>query len=974
MRYGLLAFGFALMTLYSFGQQSGSIGGVVTTDGAEPLPGTVVRAEGNTLPQPRETVTSANGRYRFALLPPGVYELTFTFTGMKTVKRQVKVLLAQHSILDVTMSPSSSEELVVVGRLDVIDTSSTELKSAIEAQVIADLPLGNEYRDLVKLIPGVAVTQDQVRGPSAGGSGQDNIYRFDGVDVTLPLFGTLSAVPSSHDIAQVAVVKGGAQAVGFNRAGGFLINSISKSGTNTFNGEISYKVQPDSFQADPKVPSTTLDGKTGQDWATIGFGGPLVRDRLYFYGSYYAPSTDRTDRSNVYGDLADGSKDRDEVFLKLTWSPSANLTLHGSIRDSSSESKNATVFGTSTASVSSGSETDQNILILAGDWLINADSNISFRYTDFQLDTFGRPDNLLNVVPSNAPDAFFDFDNLDQMGYVALTGLREGNPAFNQYMSPLLDRYGWADSNGTQQAGTIGGYWEINDQDFGRTAFQIAYDHYAVFGNQEHHLHVGYRHTKEPEDLTRSRNGWGIVTFLPNDFTNDDIPLEEKEFIQAEFARDEGRGVVHSEYVSDNIEINDNMTIGLWNVNVGLLLSQDELFGQDLANDSTTLSGYRLERGAKYSMYKMKWSDMVQPRMGITRTIGNGNTAFASFGWYNPPASSLPRAASWARNYQNLRTRNYFNVFGDLVRSTNVSSSSGKFFQPDMTPRRVEEVLVGYSARLDNGMVIKTTARHRYAHHFWEDTPNNSRAADGDTSPYGNVDELTSLPEYIPELSDYRNEVGGSSYVIAELDGAANKYYEVTIDAEKATDKYYIKATYTWSHYYGNFDQDGTSGGNDANLFVGSSFIADGAGRNLWDLKYGNLHGDRRHLLKMYGTYNLPWGSDLGFFAIYQSGEPWETWDVEHYRAFTGSGSSTYRNSESAGSNTSSAHQQVDLNYTHTFQFQSRYSLVFDLDIFNVLDKQTGRNIDPYFSNLTYGQPRKYWSPRRFQLAARFRF
>ena len=73
-------------------------------------------------------------------------------------------------------------------------------------------------------------TQDQTRGPSAGGSGQDNVYQFDGVNVTLPLFGTLSAEPASHDIAQVTVVKGGARAVDFDRAGGFSMDSVSKSG------------------------------------------------------------------------------------------------------------------------------------------------------------------------------------------------------------------------------------------------------------------------------------------------------------------------------------------------------------------------------------------------------------------------------------------------------------------------------------------------------------------------------------------------------------------------------------------------------------------------------------------------------------------------------------------------------------------------------------------------------------------------
>ena len=77
-----------------------------------------------------------------------------------------------------------------------------------------------------------------MRGPSAGGSGQDNVYNFDGVNVTLPLFGTLASEPSSHDIAQVTTVRGGARAVDFDRSGGFTIDSVSKSGTNRYTGEL----------------------------------------------------------------------------------------------------------------------------------------------------------------------------------------------------------------------------------------------------------------------------------------------------------------------------------------------------------------------------------------------------------------------------------------------------------------------------------------------------------------------------------------------------------------------------------------------------------------------------------------------------------------------------------------------------------------------------------------------------------------
>ncbi len=105
----------------------------------------------------------------------------------------------------------------------------------------------------------------------------------------------------------------------------------------------------------------------------------------------------------------------------------------------------------------------------------------------------------------------------------------------------------------------------------------------------------------------------------------------------------------------------------------------------------------------------------------------------------------------------------------------------------------------------------------------------------------------------------------------------------------------FVRGSYTWSHYYGNFDQDNSTTANDANVFIGSSFIADGAGRQLWDFKDGDLRGDRRHMLKLYGYYNLNWNATAGAFFVAQSGQPWEAWSYEPYVALTTSTSDVNR-------------------------------------------------------------------------------
>ena len=153
------------------------------------------------------------------------------------------------------------------------------------------------------------------------------------MNVTLPLFGTLSAEPSSHDIEQVAVVKGGADATDFNRSAGISVNTVSRSGTNAFHGGLSYQIQPESTVATRETTSASVF-EEDKSWAVANIGGPIVKDRLFFYASYYRPTSTRQNRANLYGEVPDYKSTRDEFFGKLTYSPTASILLNGSYRTS----------------------------------------------------------------------------------------------------------------------------------------------------------------------------------------------------------------------------------------------------------------------------------------------------------------------------------------------------------------------------------------------------------------------------------------------------------------------------------------------------------------------------------------------------------------------------------------------------------------------------------------------------------------
>jgi hypothetical protein len=963
-RRTIVALCLLLFPLTAQAQQTGSISGrVVDTDGL-PLPGVTVEARSNVLPAPRVTVTEANGEYRLPALPPGTYSVTFQLAGMQNAVRQAQVQLAQNTVADATLSLAGlTETVTVTASASLVDRNSAALTSAVGSEQINALPIGQQYRDLVKLIPGVQVTQDAIRGPSAGGSGQDNVYQFDGVNVTLPLFGTLSAEPASHDIAQVTTVKGGARAIDFDRSGGFTIDSVSRSGTSEYHGQLSYQLQNTAMASD-QASGVQSRFEADRSWLTANIGGPILRDRLYFYASYYRPENARANPANLYGELPEFESTRNEGFGKLTFTPTNSVLLNVSWRDSHRLDTGDQFVSNASATSGSGAENWQSIGTAEGSWIVSARSHLTAKFTHFRLDTEGRPDQVADVSVDTTIGTQLDIANLDRLGRFQVPLPIAGEAAFNAFSQPLIDRFGYVQDGARVGGGIVGFGLQFDQIDFFRDAGQIGYN-LTLGSDIQHDLHVGYQLYRDGEELTRRSNGWGLITVPGGRISFNGTPI----FYTAAFQQ-QGTGLVptiHSEYRSQSLEFNDTIRWNNWTFNLGVLASNDTLYGQGLREDSGSLSGYVLAPGNKYEMLDIPFSKMIQPRVSATWAYNGNDTVYASYARYNPAASSLPRAASWDRNLATT-IQAHFDANGVLFAATPLASSSGKLFVDDMTPRSVDEFLVGTARELNAQWSARLYGRYREGGNFWEDTNNTARVT---------FDPPAGIPRepYIPDLTQKIAQIGsGSSYVIAELDGAYTKYYEVSLESEWRGEKAFVRGSYTWSHYYGNFDQDNSTLANDDNVFVGSSFIGDGAGRQLWNLRDGDLRGDRPHMLKLYGFYVLGWNATIGAFGIAQSGHPWEAWSYEPYIALTTNTSDTSRFAEPAGSRRTDPHWQLDLNYTQNVRLGERLSAQIAMDLFNVFNKQTGYNPQPGLHNSAFGEPRNFFDPRRFQVAARLLF
>ena len=542
-------------------QQTGSISGKAVDTGGAILPGVTVEASSDVLPTARVTTTGAHGEFSLPALPPGNYTVTFTLSGMLTVTRKAQVQLSQDTVVDAELGVQGvSETVTVTASATLIDKESASVKSGLSSEQISGLPVAQEYRDLIRLIPAVQFTQDQTRGPSAGGSGQDNVYQFDGVNVTLPLFGTLSAEPASHDVAQITVIKGGARAVDFDRSGGFSIDSVSKSGTSRYAGQFSYQFQTENMAAD-LTSGAQSRYKADRSWLDANVGGPILKDRLFFYGSYYRPENARNTRANLYGALPKYESTRDEGFGKLTFTPTRSVLINGSYRSSKRvDTSSADYASNAAASTGSGSENRQKIGIVEGSWVVNNRSYVTGKFTDFTLLTHGRPDNVANVTISTTPGTRLDLGNLDKLGLLTVPLPIAGQTAYNDFIQPLIDRYGY-NLNGTATGGGTTGYSStlFDNDDFFRKAGQVGYN-LTLGSTMRHTVHVGYQRYVDSEDLERGSNGWGLLTVPGGRLSFQGQPYYF--LAQVQQPATSGVSVIHSEYKSQSLEFNDSIAIG----------------------------------------------------------------------------------------------------------------------------------------------------------------------------------------------------------------------------------------------------------------------------------------------------------------------------------------------------------------------------------------------------------------------------
>lgn len=277
---------FLLTATSAFAGTTGNITGTVTDANGDALPGVTIVMTSPNLIGTRTAVTDASGKFRAVFLPPGQFEVTATFTGFRTQKANVRVEIDGTANINLRMEVQNSieDELVVTADLPVIDHSSTTAGANISEDFFTKLPTGRSVASIMRIAPGVSTTDVDGSFRINGSSGPENQYIIDGVNTTSIELGGSSANLNFDFIQEVQVKTGGYNAE-FGRATGGILNVITKSGGNEFEGSVYAFADRRNNVAGARqvgVGGSTSLGTDRDDWG-ITVGGPIIKDKLWFF-------------------------------------------------------------------------------------------------------------------------------------------------------------------------------------------------------------------------------------------------------------------------------------------------------------------------------------------------------------------------------------------------------------------------------------------------------------------------------------------------------------------------------------------------------------------------------------------------------------------------------------------------------------------------------------------------------------------
>jgi len=881
-------------------EQTGEVIGTVVLEDGSAIPGVAVEAEGPSLVGKKATVTSENGAFRLMSLPPGTYEFTFSLEGFKTVKRKdIRVEIGRTYKLDVVMETGAiRQEIVVTGKSPVIDVRKSASAVNISKEIFTKLPKGRDFMTIVTQTAGLNFESefqdaterddgDYAAGVSFdGASSSENTFYVDGVDTTTVFDGKAGA-GVNFDFIEEVQVKSSGYAAEYGGSMGGVISVITRSGGNEFHGQIaayydgsaikggnrsSMRVNP--FNEDKAEYVTYPKDKMNRFEPGIGIGGYIIKDKLWFFGSFMPKfqTTERDGNDWPVPNPATGAE-RSTIFAGQTHFSGSNIFTRKDTTMQASLKLTAQIANNLRLSVSGTMDnSDWKGELPATDGSGNpAKDYKKFGFKEPKMTIGGNIDYTLgNNLMINASLGYFHADNKQKVGPIGPRYLFSKTNASVPGVDPS-----WVRAKNWANYTTDDGYQTTKQIETKLTGtFDVTY--YASLAG-EHVFKGGVQMVRVGVDKDSAYPFNYFRFFWGDDYEHSDTNTRDTTLGYVEVRSpfgvvakvDSTRWAV---YLQDAWTISDKFTL-----NIGARVEKEDI--------PAFAPGYA-------PPVQFDFFDKFAPRVGFAYDIFGDSSLkiFGSFGiYYDVMKLEMAEGSyggfkwlshyydivnpDWAATYQNTTHPQPGGLYGGQYYETrNWREVSFDSTQPDMKPYQKNEFTFGVQKTLTEDWTVSGRFLYNYI-----------------------VNAIEDIGVLIGGSENYYNGNPGSQWIQDRYDEAqaadtmpdgvkatkaVRKYTSVTINLDRKFKNNWLGGlSYTWSRLYGNFaglassDEHGRKSPSVERYFDGWFLTYNQYGEDY----LGLLATDRPHQFKVYGAYTFDWGLTFGLNAYAMTGTPIQT-------------------------------------------------------------------------------------------------
>ncbi len=970
----------AATTLAAQETTTGSIEGRIVDPQGLAVPGvsvTVSSAQGS-----QSFVTDSDGRFVAPYLTPGAYTVRAELAGFRPIEQQnVQVRLGQRVTLPLTLPLGElSEQVEVRAESPVINVTTPSVGASIDTELLSRIPIGRRFSDTLYVAPGVSSggSVGQANPSISGGSGLENQYIVDGVDIKNPGYGGLGSYSivfgslgngTPFDFIQEVQVKTAGYEAEFGQSTGGVVNVVTKSGTNALAGSVFAYFRPTELESD-FTRLSTINGVVNQRGTRLNdtggtIGGPIVHNKLFFFGAidpqweqarFAAPS------NFPLASLGDVARDRRVInyAAKATWQIASGDRLDMSFFGDPSRGALGPQRSGTTGT---------------GDPLLRQDQS-GFS----TIDTYGGHNQAVRFSGA--------------LGSRWLVEAGFARAANNVVETPFADLWSVTDRTVTPNIRT-GGIGLYDQENRGVNNQFLAKATNVFDGLGQHELRYGIQYQNVAFDNTVQRTG---PTFILPD----------------------GTPTVTGAQISVQADPAFGRIFRVTRANITNVRQTSQhytnFFVQDawkVTNRLTITPGVRYEQQTlKGSLSDLTLDNNWAPRIGVVYDpTGRGRARiFANWGLFfaQIPNDLAARAlspdagVSRADYFDAGLTRPIPNgvLAGGVTNHFQLAGLSADTIDPNAKASYVNELLLGTEYQVAPGLSVGVRYIRRRIPRVLEDV-----------QPFPlvscdlGIEEACSVDYTLTNPSPDTPVLGGLG---AAFESPIHHYDAVEVTADKRFGGHWgLQASYRWSRLFGNYegfyrDDNGQSDPGITSLFdfptndpsyvaLGRQFGYRGDIRFLGAAGAGPLPLDRPHQVKLFGNYAFDAGLSLGAGVVLSSGRPLTA--LAANPSYTNAGEIPETPRGDGIETVDGFHARTPFYYDtnlhadYAFKLTDRRRIVLLADVFNLLNTQRVTDYNNYtetsFGSLNpdFGQPYSailglpaFQAPRQLRFGARVEF